>query len=414
MDNRLYVRGIGMFEIIYNIGAIIMAISSFVFLGILIWAVVQFVSKRNKKKPLIGMGICAGIFILALGMDIAILGLTEEGKDISARIAMENAERERIQAEKIALEAEEKELQQEIEEPDKIDFEAITQEEEIELDIAKEDAQEIKADSYSSEVTTSKEVKEEQEKDVFRKGLTEYERGNYPYITTSDLNRYHANMAGVSFCTVTEIDDIKDGAIQSNIGDGYIMSNFHMIENYEDMVKEGDVVAIIGTISQEYTSYGFVGKSLEAENCMLLAIGTDAEAFNKGKSDEVLNEYFVITEEVANSNVDLTEEEFKEICQVLNYTDILRNPDSYEDMYCKVQGQVNQIVEGWFGSYTIYIKDNNGNVWGCTYIYDEGETHLLEDDYVTIYGKCNGTATVNTVLNKQVILPHVSIEYIEF
>ena len=57
-----------MFKIIYNIGSIIMAISSFAFLGILIWAIVQFVRKRNKKKPLIGMGICAGIFILALGM----------------------------------------------------------------------------------------------------------------------------------------------------------------------------------------------------------------------------------------------------------------------------------------------------------------------------------------------------------
>lgn len=106
------------------------------------------------------------------------------------------------------------------------------------------------------------------------------------------------------------------------------------------------------------------------------------------------------------------EEEFKLTCEYLSYEDILRNSSNYKMVKCKVTGEVDQIIEGWFGNYTIFITDSDGNKWGCTYTYKDGESKLLEGDSVTVYGYCNETQNTETVLGKQVTLPYVSLEYI--
>ena len=119
------------------------------------------------------------------------------------------------------------------------------------------------------------------------------------------------------------------------------------------------------------------------------------------------------TEDVANMNGDISEEDYKDLCEHLDYEDILREPDAYDGKYCIVDGTVDQIIEGWFGSFTIFVVDEDGNKWGCTYSYDEGESRVLEGDNVTMYGKCQGTSNTETVLGEQVTLPHVDAKYID-
>ena len=108
-----------------------------------------------------------------------------------------------------------------------------------------------------------------------------------------------------------------------------------------------------------------------------------------------------------------TKDEYKALCQTISYNDILRNPDDYKGSYAVVSGKVDQIIEGWFGSYSIFIIDGNGNKWGCTYSYGDGESHVLKGDYVTAYGQCKGTDTSRTVLGEQVTMPRVDLEYID-
>ena len=245
----------------------------------------------------------------------------------------------------------------------------------------------------------------------FSEGLDLYSTGEYNYILPADLNKYHANMEGVKFCTVICIDDISDeNDIQSTLDDGYMMSNFHTTKKYDIDVDE--VIAIIGDVGG-FTDYGFLGKSLDFNNCYVLAVGDDAEDYKLNESHEFFDEYFVVTSDVANSNSDISEEEFKNICETLDYEDILRNPDNYEDVYCKIKGTVEQSIEGFLGFYSIFVEDSNGDIWGCNYYYEDGESHLLEGDVVTIYGVCDGTTTAETLSGKQVTLPYVDIEYIE-
>jgi len=83
-----------------------------------------------------------------------------------------------------------------------------------------------------------------------------------------------------------------------------------------------------------------------------------------------------------------------------------------KEKFCKISGTVNQIVEGLFGTFTIYIEDGAGNKWSCSYSYSEGESRLLEGDQITVYGICEGTTTAETVLGKQVTMPDVTLKYI--
>lgn len=129
------------------------------------------------------------------------------------------------------------------------------------------------------------------------------------------------------------------------------------------------------------------------------------------KKDSVTEKTNISTPE-PTINIELTEEQFKASCNYLNYEDILRNPSNYKMVNCKIDGRVSQVIEGWFGSYSIFVKDNNGNIWGCTYSYKDGESQLLEDDKVTVYGVCNETTNTETVLGKQVTMPYIELKYI--
>lgn len=254
--------------------------------------------------------------------------------------------------------------------------------------------------------------KKQEEKVSFKNELEVFSSGNYLFVTNEDLDKYCTNMKDINVYVVTDIDDIKDGKIQSTLSDGFMMSGFNVgdrYSKYESSLEEGDIVAICGTVAGQ-DSYGGIGNSVSLNDCYVFAVGEEANGYRKEKSDDELNQYFSVTKDVADSN-EVSEEDYKSLCQKLGYTDILRNPDAYEGKYCVVSGTVDQVIEGWLGSYTIFVMDGNENKWGCTYSYDDGETHILEGDSVVAYGKCNGVANTETLLGEQVTLPHISVEY---
>lgn len=248
---------------------------------------------------------------------------------------------------------------------------------------------------------------------TYEEELSVFSSGEYLFVSNDDLDKYCTNMDGAKVYVVTDIDDMKDGFIQSTLSGGFMMSSFDVGERfskYETGLSEGDVIAICGTVSGQ-DDYGFVGNSVSLNDCYVFASGQEAEKYRKDKSDDALSQYFVVTEEVADSN-EVSEEDYKSLCQQLNYEDILRNPDAYDGKYCVVSGTVDQIIDGILGTYTFYVIDGYGNKWDCGYMYKDGETHLLEGDSVTLYGKCKGTSNSTTVLGEQVTMPYVSAEYL--
>ena len=245
--------------------------------------------------------------------------------------------------------------------------------------------------------------------------LAQFQSEKYAYIKKKDLNTYAVNMPGEKVYVVTQVDDIKDGMIQSTLGDGYMMSNFYVGDNYskyEKGLSKGDTIAIAGVVSN-INDYSIIGTSVELNDCIVFAVGDEAKTYKKDSTAKSLSKYLTVTEDVANMNGDISEEDYKDLCEHLDHEDILREPDAYDGKYCIVDGTVDQIIEGWFGSFTIFVVDEVGNKWGCTYSYDEGESRVLEGDNVTMYGKCQGTSNTETVLGEQVTLPHVDAKYID-
>ena len=271
----------------------------------------------------------------------------------------------------------------------------------------------IEEESSDTEDIVEEETRDPAELD-FSTARQELENGGYAYITLEDMNRYIVNMTGQRIYTVMTVGDVKSDRVQTHTDGGFMYQSFVTPIDYSEYFHEGDVVAVFGTVGETQSLFG--ANWTDVVDSQVFAYGEEAEAYRRDTTDESLSGYLVLTEEVANSKGknNISEDEFKSLCDYYPYEDILRNPDSYKKKYAVLTGSVDQSVEGAFGLYTtLYITDGNGDKWDCTINYKEGQSHILEGDYVTVFGILNGTSTATTVLGQQVTMPSLQIEYVE-
>ena len=248
--------------------------------------------------------------------------------------------------------------------------------------------------------------------EVIDNAKTEFEKGGYSYISNKDLDKYCTNLVGVKVYVVGEIDDFNEGNIQINLSDEFMLSTFYSDIDYTNYINKGDTVAIFGEVIGSDT-YKLTGTSVQMDNCKVFAVGNEARQYDVQTTDASLEQYLVVTDTVANNNSsEISRDEYIALCEKIDYTDVLRNPANYKGKHTVVSGTVDQVIEGFFGSITIYVKDVSGNKWGCVYSYQDGESRILEGDSVTLYGICKGTDTSETILGEQVTLVRVDIDYI--
>lgn len=113
------------------------------------------------------------------------------------------------------------------------------------------------------------------------------------------------------------------------------------------------------------------------------------------------------------------EEEYKKNCKKYKYEDIARNPQNYEGKLVTFDGEVIQVLEGYFNTvnFRINVTKNEYDFWEDTvyasYTYSDGESKILEDDIVKFYGECEGTTTYTSILGQKITVPKINIKYIE-
>ena len=98
-----------------------------------------------------------------------------------------------------------------------------------------------------------------------------------------------------------------------------------------------------------------------------------------------------------------------------DYTEILRYPSSNNGKQCSIYGKVLQkqtsggttVLRVGTGGYGYYDK-----VFYITYSNSKISVNVIEDDYITIYGKCTGAKTYTTVLGGSVTIPSIEAEKI--
>ncbi len=110
----------------------------------------------------------------------------------------------------------------------------------------------------------------------------------------------------------------------------------------------------------------------------------------------------------------ISEEVYKEQCQEIAYKDLARNPDEYAGELIKISGEVVQVLEeGSELTLRVATADYYEDIVMVSYTYKEGESRILEDDMITIWGTYYGTYTYESVLGGNVTVPAMLAEYIQ-
>lgn len=109
-------------------------------------------------------------------------------------------------------------------------------------------------------------------------------------------------------------------------------------------------------------------------------------------------------------------EEYAEMCETIDYETLSRNPDKYKGKDFKFTGEVIQVVESGNGQVDLRINVTKGDYFWSDTIYatvnvPKGRDRILESDIITIYGKCEGLYTYQSVLGAKVSLPLIKIYY---
>ncbi|MBR4711454.1 MAG: hypothetical protein IKP10_05430 [Clostridia bacterium] len=121
-----------------------------------------------------------------------------------------------------------------------------------------------------------------------------------------------------------------------------------------------------------------------------------------------------VTDEKLNDGSSLiSKSDYTKACTVVQYTSVERNPEQYKGKKIKVTGKVIQVMESGSNSVVLRVSESDDKVWYVTYKRANGESRILEDDRVTIYGECSGIVTYTTVWGSSVTVPGVNAVYID-
>ena len=111
-------------------------------------------------------------------------------------------------------------------------------------------------------------------------------------------------------------------------------------------------------------------------------------------------------------------QEYKSSCTAgYSYTELARDPNTYVGKNAKFTGKVIQVSEG-LGSTVMRVAVTQGKYsWDdtlyVTYTPKDGESRILEDDIITIYGEMQPLKTYTTVMGASVSIPAIDAKYIE-
>lgn len=113
-----------------------------------------------------------------------------------------------------------------------------------------------------------------------------------------------------------------------------------------------------------------------------------------------------------------TLDEYINSCSEIDYESIARQPEYYKGTRAHFRGKIIQVEEGFLNSVILRVDVTEGTygIWTdtvyVTYTYGDGESKLLEDDIINMYGVIKGTKTYTTIFGASVTIPYLDAEYI--
>lgn len=195
-----------------------------------------------------------------------------------------------------------------------------------------------------------------------------------------------------------------------------ILSKVTEFEKYTELSEE------INSVKNKYNE--IMKNKEDTVNSINSSISSVKRSLNQEEYDSIKNRiseledsYYDQYKEDWNNQLKSVEENvYKKSCGGYSYKDLLRNPSEYRGKKAYFFGKVLQTI----GSYNYRVgidckKYQYIDGYSCDntiYVTYFGDTRLIEDDMVEMWGTMSGTETYTTVLGSSVTLPKFSAQYI--
>ncbi|WP_405297979.1 zinc-ribbon domain-containing protein [Methanobrevibacter sp.] len=112
-----------------------------------------------------------------------------------------------------------------------------------------------------------------------------------------------------------------------------------------------------------------------------------------------------------NADKGLSEKDFKAQCKEIDFNKLNKNADKYKGEKLKVSGKIIQIMENSNGGQIrLATADYSDDV---VYVEYEGNIEYVEDDYITVYGYCDGDYTYTSTIGASITLPKIDAVYFD-
>ena len=251
----------------------------------------------------------------------------------------------------------------------------------------------------------------------------------------------------VTMITIKEVDDdhLSAGTENNKSFHYSIIADFTETKELS-RVKEDDSVIVIGTVKmptevekalEEEVASDFLefffgekyfgkdtllnqaivsgsGDTVSIKDCHIIDCGI--EEFELVWGDE-LGSLSTDTEDIKAKKGNVLEEyrkDFVASCNIVDYIDVQRNPNSHKESNVLIEGNVIQVSEGILGNVTLRVDEGRNKIWYVSYVRaDDDEPRIIEGDKVKLYGKCKGLKTYIAVLGQSVTIPWLSAEFYE-
>ena len=250
--------------------------------------------------------------------------------------------------------------------------------------------------------------------------LQEYENEGH-LITNIDadiLYQYGAYYTGYAAHTAFVVKDTDGDSIKATTESNNSFM-FSFVCNFEDeaeieSIEEDMLVELVGVIEEQS-----FGKTITLNSCHILNTGESVQNFvdtlAEGKEQQISDaESLKESIEAAAAEAEVQDrEEYKASCVTVDYDDVARNPDNYKGQNIVVSGEVIQVSEGWFNSVVLRVDIGDNKAWYVTYYREDGESRILENDNVTLYGECTGVESYTSIMGNTVTVPGLSAKIVE-
>lgn len=263
----------------------------------------------------------------------------------------------------------------------------------------------------SSKSTSKSEDKTASKEDYIKR---DFDTSGHLMIDAELLFEQGEYLGGEKVCTVITVESTSSDLLKaktSNNDSIFFSINCEFQEKgLTGCFNEGDTVTVAGTVEAP----SGVGSTVTLKDCTLIGLGEIGPELESGTEEQraACEQRRAAAAESQAEQTRQDRDAYKAGCVTVDYDDVSRNPDAYKEKHVMISGEVIQVAEGWFDTVNMRI-DCGGNIWYVTYSRAEGESRILEGDYITAYGECDGVTSYTTVLGSQVTIPSMKMEYYE-